>query len=97
MASLQLRNGSWRILFNFKGKQLTFTVGEVDEIEARAVKGRSSTCCSGLSSALPTPSRPTTASSSTSRTTARRPTRAFLPKPYRRRSRLRFGPCATNT
>ena len=40
MDSLQLRNGSWRILFNYKGKQLTFTVGEVEEIEARAVKGK---------------------------------------------------------
>ncbi len=40
MASLQLRNGSWRILFNYKNKQLTFTVGEVEEIEARAVKGK---------------------------------------------------------
>jgi hypothetical protein len=24
MASLQLRGGSWRILFNYKAKQLTF-------------------------------------------------------------------------
>jgi hypothetical protein len=40
MASLQKRGGSWRVLFNYKGKQLTFTLGEVDEDEANAVKGK---------------------------------------------------------
>lgn len=40
MAALQLRAGSWRILFRHKDKQYTFTIGEVSEIEAVAVKGK---------------------------------------------------------
>jgi len=40
MAYPRIRGESWRILFNYKGKQLTFTVGEVTEIEAQAVKGK---------------------------------------------------------
>lgn len=36
MAALQGRNGSYRILFNYRGKQRTFTVGRVAEAEARA-------------------------------------------------------------
>ena len=36
MASLQNRNGSYRILFDYQRKQRTFTVGRVSEAEARA-------------------------------------------------------------
>jgi hypothetical protein len=36
MASLQNRNGSYRILFEYQRKQRTFTVGRVSEAEARA-------------------------------------------------------------
>lgn len=37
MAWLQCRNGSWRILFRYKGEQHTFWLDEVEEHEARAV------------------------------------------------------------
>jgi hypothetical protein len=37
MAGLQSRNGSWRIIFWYKGKQHSFFLGEVAESEARAV------------------------------------------------------------
>src|SRR5262245_3871892 len=40
MAALQLRNGSWRVLFRYRGKQHTYTVGEVDEIEVRATAAK---------------------------------------------------------
>ena len=40
MASLQLRGSSWRVYFQYKGEQLTFTVGEVDEGEALQWKAR---------------------------------------------------------
>jgi hypothetical protein len=36
MASLQNRNGSYRILFDYQRKQRAFTVGRVSEAEARA-------------------------------------------------------------
>ena len=36
MASLQNRNGSYRILFDYQRKQRTFTIGRVFEAEARA-------------------------------------------------------------
>ncbi len=36
MAALQERNGSYRVLFNFRGKQHAFTLGRVAEAEARA-------------------------------------------------------------
>ena len=40
MASLQLRNGSWRVIFRYKGLQHFVTIGEVEEIEAQGVKAR---------------------------------------------------------
>ena len=40
MASLQLRSGSWRVIFRFRGLQHFVTVGEVEEIEAQGVKAR---------------------------------------------------------
>ena len=40
MAALQERNGSYRILFRFKGKQRTFTVGAVPQSEAEATAGQ---------------------------------------------------------
>lgn len=40
MASLQLRGDSWRLLFNYKGKQHAFTVGQVGEAEANSIKGK---------------------------------------------------------
>jgi integrase len=38
--ALQCRNGSWRVIFWYAGKQHTFWVGEVDESEARAVNAK---------------------------------------------------------
>jgi integrase len=38
MAALQNRNGSWRVLFWFKGQQHAFTVGEVKAADAAAHK-----------------------------------------------------------
>jgi integrase len=40
MASLQHRNGSWRVIFRYKGLQHFVTIGEVEEIEAQGVKAR---------------------------------------------------------
>ena len=40
MASLQERNGSWRVIFRFRGLQHFITVGEVEETEAQGVKAR---------------------------------------------------------
>ena len=40
MASLQLRNGSWRVIFRHRGLQHFVTIGEVDETEAKGVKAR---------------------------------------------------------
>jgi integrase len=40
VASLQLRNDSWRIIFRFRGQQHFVTIGEVEEIEACGVKAR---------------------------------------------------------
>jgi hypothetical protein len=40
MAALQERAESWRILFRYKNKQYAFTIGEVSELEAVAVKGK---------------------------------------------------------
>ena len=40
MASLQLRSGSWRVIFRFRGLQHFVTVGEVEETEAQGVKAR---------------------------------------------------------
>ena len=34
MAALQLRNGVYRLLFQYNGKQETYTVGEVPDDEA---------------------------------------------------------------
>ena len=38
MAALQERNGSYRVQFNSRGKQLGFTIGKVSEAEAKAEK-----------------------------------------------------------
>jgi hypothetical protein len=38
MASLQCRNGSWRILFCYKGKLHSFTLDESDQIQAAGAK-----------------------------------------------------------
>jgi hypothetical protein len=38
MASLQLRSGSWRVIFRHNGLQHFVTVGEVEETEAQGVK-----------------------------------------------------------
>jgi hypothetical protein len=38
MASLQNRNGTWRILFRYKGKLHTFTLDESDTVQAAGVK-----------------------------------------------------------
>lgn len=40
MASLQLRSGSWRIIFRYRGSQHFITIGEVEETEAQGVKAR---------------------------------------------------------
>jgi len=40
VASLQLRSGSWRVIFRHNGLQHFVTVGEVDETEAQGVKSR---------------------------------------------------------
>ncbi len=40
MASLQNRNGSWRVIFRFLGKQHSFWIGEVQEKEAGTIVGR---------------------------------------------------------
>jgi integrase len=40
MASLQLRSGSWRVIFRHRGAQHFVTVGEVDQVEAQGVKSR---------------------------------------------------------
>ncbi|MFN4261402.1 MAG: tyrosine-type recombinase/integrase [Gemmataceae bacterium] len=40
MASLQERNGSWRVLFMHHRKLHTFTLGEVDESEAKATAAK---------------------------------------------------------
>src|SRR5580692_4576531 len=40
MASLQLRSGSWRVIFRHNGLQHFVTIGEVDETEAQGVKAR---------------------------------------------------------
>lgn len=36
MAAVQQRNGRYRVLFRFHGKQHTFTLGRVSETEAQA-------------------------------------------------------------
>jgi integrase len=40
MASLEIRGKSWRVFFNYKGKQHTFTIGEVDAAEASVWKAQ---------------------------------------------------------
>ena len=40
MAGLQNRNGSWRVIFRYQGKQHSFWVGQVKEKEAEAVSDR---------------------------------------------------------
>lgn len=40
MASLQERNGSWRVIFRFRGLQHFVTLGEVEETEAQGVMAR---------------------------------------------------------
>lgn len=40
MASLQLRGDSWRVLFNYNGKQHSFPIGPVDSVEAASWKGK---------------------------------------------------------
>jgi hypothetical protein len=40
MASLQLRSGSWRVIFRHNGLQHFVTVGEVEQPEAQGVKAR---------------------------------------------------------
>jgi integrase len=40
MASLQVRNGSWRVIFRYRGSQHFVTIGEADEAEAQGVKAR---------------------------------------------------------
>ncbi|MGF1583663.1 MAG: tyrosine-type recombinase/integrase [Gemmataceae bacterium] len=40
MASLQLRGKTWRCLFMYKKKLHAFTIGKVDEIEARAISAK---------------------------------------------------------
>lgn len=40
MVSLQLRSGSWRVIFRYHGLQHFVTIGEVEEIEAQGVKAR---------------------------------------------------------
>jgi integrase len=40
MASLQLRSGSWRVIFRFRGLQHFVTIGEAEETEAQGVKAR---------------------------------------------------------
>jgi integrase len=40
MASLQSRNGSWRVLFRHRGQQHTFWLGSVEEQEARATAAK---------------------------------------------------------
>src|ERR1700747_483486 len=35
MAALQNRNGFWRVIFEFRRHQHAFTIGKVDEVEAR--------------------------------------------------------------
>ncbi|MDG3002431.1 hypothetical protein [Paludisphaera mucosa] len=36
MAGVHERNGSWRVLFNLRGKKHAFTLGRVTEAEARS-------------------------------------------------------------
>ena len=36
MATVQERNGSYRVIFNYRGKQRAFTLGRVAEAEAKA-------------------------------------------------------------
>ena len=40
MASLQIRSGSWRVIFRYHGLQHFVTIGEVEETEAQGVKAR---------------------------------------------------------
>jgi integrase len=40
MPGLQKRNGSWRVIFRFQGKQHSMWIGEVPEKEAETVSGR---------------------------------------------------------
>lgn len=40
MASLQCKNGSWHVQFKYKGDRRTWVIGRVEEIEARAIKGK---------------------------------------------------------
>jgi integrase len=40
MASLQLRNQSWRIIFQYKNGQHFVTLGQIEEIDAQGVKAR---------------------------------------------------------
>jgi hypothetical protein len=40
MASLQHRGGSWRVLFRHEGRLHAFTIGNVDEAEAHATRGK---------------------------------------------------------
>jgi len=40
MAGLQNRNGSWRVIFRYQGKQHSFWIGQVGEKEAETVSGR---------------------------------------------------------
>jgi integrase len=40
MAALQFRNGSYRVLFRYQGKQQTFSIGPVEQDEAKAKAGQ---------------------------------------------------------
>jgi integrase len=40
VASLQLRSGSWRVIFRYHGLQHFVTIGEVEQVEAQGVKAR---------------------------------------------------------
>ena len=40
MASIQQRNGSWRVIFRYNGLQHFVTIGAVDQTEAQGVKSR---------------------------------------------------------
>jgi integrase len=40
MAGLQNRNGSWRLIFRFQGKQHSLWIGEVQQKEAETISGR---------------------------------------------------------
>ena len=70
MAALQERNGSYRVIFNYRGKQRAFTLGRVSEAEAKAKAAQVDYLLMRLKQGLHRACRPASTSWRSSGTTA---------------------------